>query len=333
MYLKTLSILFAVLIAVFVLNGGAVEACLWTYGTDVHGHRIETTESGGAGYIIHLTEMKSHYVDLIKRLPSLATAAKTGDHEAQTNYAVALIVKGETDRGIELLKDIESQRPGLYETAANLGTAYELKGDDQQALHWIEEGMRRNKQSHEGTEWIHVKILQTKLKLKEQPDWLERHSVLNLDFGDNRFLSEPILAGTGLPNNINGLKEVHDALEYQLMERLALVDPPDAIVGDLLFDLGNLNALVSSLESAIPAYELAMKYGTTRGGLARARVDYLSDLIHRGALREMDSSPVPYVYWPFISLMVILAAAVLILLVLLVILFLRVRKMRARTVD
>jgi hypothetical protein len=54
--------------------------------------------------------------------------------------------------------------------AANLGTALELLGNKEEALHWIREGIRRNPQSHEGTEWLHAKILEAKIAAQKDAD-------------------------------------------------------------------------------------------------------------------------------------------------------------------
>jgi len=61
-----------------------------------------------------------------------------------------------------MLIGIERWHPGLYATAANLGTAYELLGNVDSAYYWIEEDMRRNPQGHEGSEWMHLCILSAK---------------------------------------------------------------------------------------------------------------------------------------------------------------------------
>jgi len=50
----------------------------------------------------------------------------------------------------------------------DLGTAYELAGKNEPALRWIREGLRRNPNSHKGTEWLHVKILEAKIEQEKQ---------------------------------------------------------------------------------------------------------------------------------------------------------------------
>src|SRR6185503_7493595 len=102
-----------------------------------------------------------------------------------------------------------------YVVAANLGTAYELHGDLVAARRWIAEAIRRNPYSHEGTEWLHVLILDARMALAKDPNWLASHSVLGIDFGN-----EPApLVPKAWPKNQDGQSTVR-ALQYQLRERM-----------------------------------------------------------------------------------------------------------------
>ena len=49
--------------------------------------------------------------------------------------------------------------PGNARVAANLGTALELKGENEEALKWIREGVIRDASEHDGSEWLHARIL------------------------------------------------------------------------------------------------------------------------------------------------------------------------------
>lgn len=136
--------------------------------------------------------------------------------EATTDYAVALIHGGRSAEAIKVLVALEVQRPGVYTTAANLGTAYELTGNLEAALKWISAGIERKADSHAGTEWLHVAILRAKLALRRDATWLAQHSVL--DGADKRDAGEIV-----------------QAIEYQLGERLHFVQPTDAVVCDLFY--------------------------------------------------------------------------------------------------
>lgn len=172
---------------------------------------------------------------------------------------------------ITFLEGIEKQHPGRYETAVNLGTAYELAGDNQRALQWIREGMRRNPRAHSGTEWIHARILEAKLAIARDPHWLETHSVLGRDFGTTVVPHKP-------PGSMSALA---NAIEYQLRERMEFVKPPDAIVADLMFDCANAFMLGAPIENAEAYYDAALKYGTPRAGLARQRMSHIRGILKK----------------------------------------------------
>lgn len=188
----------------------------------------------------------------------------------RNSLAVALIHLGRVREAVPILEGLERERPGLYMTAANLGTAYELAGDNQKALEWIKEGVRRNGDSHYGTEWLHVKILEAKLALEKNPHWLLKNSVLGADIRAPEDVSRPQRVITDYLGRPKSLAEIEAALVYQLHERMEFVDPPDQVVADLLFDLSNLLARTRSAEHAQAVRGLALSYnpGHVRNRLA-----------------------------------------------------------------
>lgn len=152
-----------------------------------------------------------------------ASPAKFTRYEHRIDYSAALVYLGRAADAIPVLRAIEADFPGRYATAANLGTAYELVGEVRNAKTWIQRGIKRNPKSHRGTEWLHVAILETKLKIQDHPDWLAQHSVL-----DGERKRKPA--------------EVEQALEYQLNERLYFIKGNDPIMCDLFYEAARLTA-------------------------------------------------------------------------------------------
>jgi tetratricopeptide (TPR) repeat protein len=208
---------------------------------------------------------------------------------------------GDIKKAISVLEQVEKRDPGTYATAANLGTAYELNGENAKALEWIKESLRRNDRAHQGTEWLHVKILEAKLALEREPQWLRTNSVLGIkyDTAGKPLMPERVIADhTGQPKTA---QEVEEALVYQLHERLEFVPRPDPVVADLLFELGNLLAITRTVEHAAGIYGLALSYNPQQRELVQARVEYSNSLMRRAAMREYARYGVP--------LTVLLAAA------------------------
>ena len=172
----------------------------------------------------------------------------------RSDYSIALMYLGRSKEAVELLQALEKEQPGQYFIAANLGTAYELTGNNDEAARWIAEDIRRNPESHEGTEWLHLKILEAKIAQQKDPDYFKKHSVLDLK-------PEDIASGTVKVTEKLHPEELATALQHQLTERLQFVKPPDPAVASLLFDYAAIEAGTKTLESAERILRMAVDYG------------------------------------------------------------------------
>lgn len=178
----------------------------------------------------------------------------------ENGMAVALIHLGRTKEALKILEKLERKTPRSYYVAANLGTAYELVGDHEKAYKWIAEGMKRNPDSHFGTEWLHLKILKAKQAIKKDPKWIETNSVLGIDWksiGDD--LSKVQVGGDR--GETYDAETVRKAIEYQLHERTEFVKPPDPTVASLLYDLSHLVRHSRSREHGDLVLNAAHTYG------------------------------------------------------------------------
>lgn len=257
-------------------------ACLWTYATNLDG-RVEEISSLPPGAFADGLVQKKPREYWLKWLGELKqrSAKEPDNHQLRNDYAVMLVRAGELTEALAVLNDIEATKPGLYPTAANLGTVYELSGDVEKALHWIQEGLARNPQSHSGSEWLHVRILQAKQKLGDDPDWLKTHSILGLNFGDESRPVRPTNKEFAALGESQSWEDLDSHLTIQLRERTSLVEPPDPIVADLLSDLSNVLALKGQLENAIAVAELAQRYEPPRGELLQHRLDHFREVVRK----------------------------------------------------
>src|SRR5258708_17631923 len=137
----------------------AASACFWITGTTYEGHSKRASGRGKATMLRSFLKL-DHRDEGLKMQLALAN---TTNFNERSDYAVSLVYVGKTKEAVELLQALEKEQPGTYVVAANLGTALELLGSNEEALYWIREGLRRNPQSHEGTEWLHAKILEAKI--------------------------------------------------------------------------------------------------------------------------------------------------------------------------
>lgn len=194
----------------------------------------------------------------IKQLDSLYK--KTKDLDYLSDKGLLLILLKRYDEAVKLYLDIEKLEPNRYSTASNIGTAYELIGQNEKALFWIKKSVEIDPKSHKSSEWIHVKILEAKIKGQE---FYTSSFLLNTEFGIE---TNPISK-----LNKDELEKLSDGLYYQLNERVSFVEPKEKIVAQLLFDLGNIAFLLNNYSDAVADYEQAKTYGFT-GELIEQRI-------------------------------------------------------------
>jgi tetratricopeptide (TPR) repeat protein len=196
------------------------------------------------------------------------------DKDIQSDIAVNLSYIGKPVQAVEILKRLQKKYPDDYNIAANLGTTYELTGNNELALQFIKKSIQLNPDSHEGTEWVHVKILEAKLAMNKDPNWLQTHRVLN----------------TGVTFDAKASDILYDKaydVEYQLQERIPFTPAPDKIMGNVFDELGDLYATQQSIELAYIAYDFSLRYDPADPYGVKKKMDSLKSLL------EKNKIPIP----------------------------------------
>jgi tetratricopeptide (TPR) repeat protein len=258
------------------LLAGPAHACLWVDGTTIDGDRV--TLGGGSPAKLLKQALDDAPENRLSLLIGDSAKRPVDPFKDKEREGVILAMMGNYEEAISLFTQLEADSPGRYSTAANLGTIYELAGELELAVQWISEGMRRNPDSHKGTEWLHVAILETKLKLELTPDYLSQHHVIEVPESPD--------AAIVVGENRYSTRQVLTALYYQLSERMVLVKPHDAIVADLLYSYAILQAQHRTLESAIPLLELSREYGSAMPQLLEKTLNEYRSLVRHRILRE-----------------------------------------------
>lgn len=245
----------------FLTSVSPVLACINEIGRSTVGEGIYVEQLTPEEFLraLNTHQDKTYWKGVLRDLKHFD--GRFSEIENRNNSAVALLHLGRITEAIKILERIEKEKPGLYYTATNLGTAYELKGENAKAVKWIKEGISRNPDAHNGSEWLHVRILEAKLALENDPNWLASNSVI----GIHRMPNEQLLSGgpvtTGNLGHGIDLKQVEAALIYQLHERLEFIKPPEGVVANLLFDLSRSLAITRGPEHARIIGEFASTYG------------------------------------------------------------------------
>lgn len=191
---------------------------------------------------------------------------------ALSDYAVDLLKLGKVNEALDILVELYANSPGEYKLASNLGTAYELHGDVDSALKYIRRGIELNPHDHEGSEWIHVKILETKKKMAADPAWLTTHSVLEL---------------TEAQKN----DSVRKQLLIQLQERFPFVPGPDVMMASMFEDLGDISAKTYSIEYAKVFYNIAREYYGNKSEALAEKIKQVQSLSAKYASVQPPNDP------------------------------------------
>lgn len=239
------------------------EACVNLVAVDRDGRALHLDDLAGEDLVHQLRQASETGVRAEKTREAVRRIRARNDFGTRNDLGVALLHHGRTAAAIRLFLLNERLRPGRYETATNLGTALELAGHDAVALRWIRIGIRRNPQSHAGTEWLHARILEAKIAAAGDPARLREVSIAGVEFGTRDLPALPQSLPAGNDGEPVTVVELNQAFQRQLFERMGFVPPQDAVVANLLTDWATLNLAGGPLQTAVALYDEAARYGAT----------------------------------------------------------------------
>jgi tetratricopeptide (TPR) repeat protein len=218
-------------------------ACGNEYGYSLDGERVFTP------YFYLSKNYRSFDKNRIrKRITELRKQADQTNFKTQSDIALNLMKLGHADSALMILEPLIEKYPTEYIINANLGTAYELNGKLEKALKYISEGHRINPESHLGSEWIHIKILEAKIKDKQQPGWIKNNPIVSV---------EDVHKSVG-PRRRHQHRLNH--LQLQIRTRVPFTPAPNKVIANLLRTLAEYSAKHDSYENALLAYTYLMEF-------------------------------------------------------------------------
>jgi len=253
-------------------------SCIWINGTTIDGEH----EYQGFGYIyanvlketIEYESPQSKLKDILEERKDKKVSAD----ELSEDDAVILMLQGKYEESIKKLLELNQRHPNKYSIASNLGTVYELNGENEKALKWITEGIKRDANSHYGTEWLHQLILKLKIEERQNKNFLQTKRAIPLPEKFN--LDDNIT----IDNQTHTISDIQKALGYQLRERLVFVKPKEQIVADLLYAHARIEAQLSTVEEGLKYLELAELYGFANSKLLEEKRAYYQDIVEHHSL-------------------------------------------------
>jgi len=223
-------------------------ACLNEYRVLLNGEKHFFDSESLVPFGQNFKDNIKYYEKELKELDSLWKADK--NIEDFSDYGVQLVYLGRYEEAKKVFIEIEKLSPGLYATAANLGTTYELLGQNKQALEWIKKAVKIDPTSHDNSEWLHVKILEAKLGGDKL---INSNFLISTHFGLDAIPKSQL--------DSSSLLKLRDAIYFQLNERISFIKPKEKIVALLLFELGNICSITDDVTSALRIYDKAREYG------------------------------------------------------------------------
>ncbi|REG92979.1 tetratricopeptide repeat protein [Flavobacterium aquicola] len=203
------------------------------------------------------------FEDIKFRLDSIYK--KTKDIACLSDKGLILILQKKYNQALKLYLNIEKTNPNRYSTASNIGTIYELIGENKKALEWINKSIKINSKSHNESEWLHSKILEAKIKGEK---FYTSEFILGVNFGNEEI---PI---TKL--NKTEIDKLYKSIFFQLNERISFIKPQEKIVAMLLFELGNLSIIKKEFRNAKDIFEKSKEYGLD-SDLLNKRMNFVNE--------------------------------------------------------
>lgn len=232
--------------------------------------------------------LRDQYLAALKKLDALADLS--ADQLADEG---ALYVRlGKPEKAIELLRPAARQFPDHFRIAANLGTAWHLAGDLEQAAVHLEDAARLAPEQFRDAERLHLKLV--KLRQKEG-------RALKLDAVDDLFGAKYVgesgnaEAGTIAAGEMKKLP----ANAAALIQQLALWLPADGRllwqVGEIANAFGDVRTAAAILDGCVSEFSLPSPDLRKRRQLYRAAADELAKKPdheqHRGSLKFKSARP------------------------------------------
>ena len=232
-----------ILLVFFSVISSVSNACLNEEYVTKHG-KYTTTYFSVDALKFYKGQNTAEIEEKLKTLQSLLTkTSNTTDdiRSIKNDIAVQYIKLDKLAEAEKMLLELKIKYPDNYSINVNIGTLYELQGKNEEALQLIKKSIGINPDSHEGSEWFHIKILEYKLKNIPE-DKIATQDILKLYQ----------IKKTG--------EEVADEVKYQLEERVPFTPAPNLLMAKVMQEFGDYLADSISIRAAYLIYGIGMDY-------------------------------------------------------------------------
>ena len=268
------------LIALFIIINflNNTSACLNEYGRNLQGRMVYTK------WFTISEKAKHHNLKKIKKDLSIALEKLDEDstfYQEWSNISVYYMKLGKVDTALKILEPLIKKHPNEYKLIANLGTAYELAEQLDSALKYTKLGYQINPKSHHGSEWIHIKILEAKIKHKQHPEKLISNSILSI-----KLLKEK------MNESKYGFRKLDKQIKNQILTRVPFTPAPNKVIQNILFSMGRLHHSDGAYESAFLYYAYAYKF--TDNNYRKNTIKMLLEKLNTQRLQNKNNIKLPF---------------------------------------
>ena len=246
-------------------------ACGNEYGMTLSGDRLHTP-------IFYLSEYYRSFDtnEIQAKLDAAITkrVLEKDNFKNESNIALYYMKLGKVKKALDILVPLQKQYPEEYVIIANLGTAYELDGQLQNALKHIQKGYEINPESHYGSEWIHIKILEAKIKYGANSNWFRRNPIVTID---------------EVVEHASNQSRHRNQLAIQIRTRVPFTPAPNPIIANLLRTYAAYCEKYDSYENALMARIYTLEFESVGITLLKDQ-EALVNLINAIKTREDSSS-------------------------------------------
>lgn len=183
---------------------------------------------------------------------------RNGDYKLLSDFAWKLAQKGEITAALTMLTALVKKYPNEYNILANLGTVYELSGKPRSALEYLSRAIKISPDSHYGSEWIHIHILQVKLGEKSTYDLTGFFALDKPGIPYSDQLYRKSINPAQLGHFHRDTLMVH--LAYQLHERMYFITANDELMGEMLYMFLQCMLMRGDKAYAAEAAALSIRY-------------------------------------------------------------------------
>ena len=202
------------------------------------------------------------------------------DYKDLSDISIHLCRLGRVQEALKLLKWLHEKYPNEYKIVSNLGTTYELAGDLDKAQEYLLKAIEMNPNSHHGSEWFHLKILNAKKHWNNDVNWLLENNILDLgndieiDFGNDSY---------------KAFRDTVIHIKIQLKERIPFTPENDIIMAKILIEYGDYLATHFSVRQAGVIYRMANTYDKNNVFRVRSKISKVDKIVAKNRKKYVDN--------------------------------------------